>query len=78
MKCVKNLEICDHRTWHHLGEREERRVVGHIAGSEEQRSLLLMQIGKLRLQLFMVGRVTRDVPRTTSAHPMLVQGGAAQ
>ncbi len=49
------------------GERAERRPVRHVAGGEEQRRLLAVQVGQLALQLHMVVVGAGNVARAAGA-----------
>ena len=55
------------------GQREEGRIVGHVARGEEQRARLLVEVGQLSLQLLVEQRVTGDVASATGAGPVLLQ-----
>ena len=57
----------DHETLDQTLERGERRVIGYIGRGKEERSLLVVQIGKLGLELNMMMRRAGDVARTAGA-----------
>ena len=50
-----------------LAQRRQRGVVGHVGGGEEERGLLVVQIGELGLQLHVIVRGARDVPGAARA-----------
>ena len=56
------------------GQRVEGRVVGHVARSEDQRRLLLVEGGNLCLQVLVEERVARDVPGSPRPHSVLLDG----
>ena len=53
------------------GEGEQGRVVGHVAGGEDQGGLLLVQRRNLCLQIFVEERITRDVSGSSSPNPIV-------
>jgi len=55
-------------------QRAERRPVRHIARSEYERRLLVMEIGELVLQEYVVVVCARDVPRAAGAGAAAIQG----
>ena len=57
-----------------LGQREQGRVVGHIARSEQQSCLLLVQRGHGRFQVLVEQRVARDVAGASGACAVGIQG----
>ena len=57
----------------HLGQGGERRLVGHIAGGEQQRRLLGVEVGQLVLQPDVPVGGARDVAGAAAAGARLVQ-----
>lgn len=58
-------------TRQHLGQREERGVVGHEAGGEEQGSVLPVEIGQLVLQVHVELTRPRYIPSPSSSRTVL-------
>ena len=50
------------------GQGEERGVVGDEAGGEDERGVLVVQLGQLALELLVERRVARDVAGAAGAH----------
>ena len=55
-----------------LGQGEEGRVVGHVAGGEDQGRLLVVQVGQLLLQFLVEERVARDVSSSSGTDPVVL------
>ena len=53
------------------GQREEGRVVGHVAGGEDQCRVFLVEGGDLGLQVLMEHGVAGDVPGSASSNTMI-------
>ena len=56
-----------HEAGDELGQGRERRVVGDVGGGEDERGLLAVEVGELRLQPLVVDRGARDVARAARA-----------
>ncbi len=54
-------------------KRRQRRVIGDIARSEQQGRFLVVKVGKLAFQFYMVMRVAADVPRAAGTGADIVQ-----
>ncbi|MPL74811.1 hypothetical protein SDC9_20630 [bioreactor metagenome] len=63
---VERVRIDDEARKQHPQGRE-RRVIGDIGRGEDQRRFLLMQVGKLGLELLVIDRRARDVARAARA-----------
>lgn len=68
--------VCRRRvfTRQHFGQSEERGVIGHKAGGEDQGGVLLVQLGQLLLQNHVVVTGARYVPGASCSCAMLLQG----
>ena len=62
-------------TGQRLGQREEGRIVGHVAGGEEESGRLVVEAGQLRLQPLVEQRVAGDVTGAAGAGAVLPQRG---
>ena len=63
----------DHAAGQGLAERAERRLVGHVSGREQERSLGAMKVGELLFQQDVVVAGPRDVARAAGPGANLVQ-----
>lgn len=65
-KCVLGLNLLNPKylsnTWQHLGKGEKSGVVGYEAGSEQQCSVLFVEVSQLLFQFYVKLTGPRDVP----------------
>ena len=66
----------DHRVGQARAQRRQRRPVRDVAGGEQKRVFLLVEVGKLRLKLLVVPRVARDVARAPGPGAAFGDGAA--